>query len=145
MKVKDKEKLKWIRNLFKVLQSNEVTRSTSLFIDFISISDKTTFEKNKSKVSKLPKPKSLADTFNLNGKVMVGVTSEKANSGDCIDAFSKIAPDLYNHIMKANKVTVNLMEKLAIALKDEANAYKELASLYLSIDVLQYKNNSPQK
>jgi len=107
-----------------------------LFIDFISISEKSAFEKVKSEYSKQRNPESIAETLNLNGKAVVEVTNEKASLGDCLDPFSKIAQELYNRIMEANKVTVGLMEKLANAFKEEANAYKELASLYLSINVL---------
>jgi hypothetical protein len=107
-----------------------------LFIDFISISEKSAFEKAKSEYSKQRKPESIAETLSLNGKVIVEVTGEKTSLGDCLDPFSKIAQELYDRIMKANKATVELMEKLSDAFQEEANGYKELASLYLSINVL---------
>lgn len=129
------KRLKWVRGYFDVLQSSEIIKSTPLFIDFISVGEKTVFEKLKEKHSKVRKPESIAETMNFNGKARVGVTSEKVSIGDCLEPFSKMAQELYNRVMRANQTTVGLMEKLAEAFREEASAYKELASLYLSISV----------
>ena len=134
--LKDVDKrLIWLRRLFKELGKNEVIRSTEFFIKFLSIEDRDVLEREKKVLAKIPIPKSLADINHLDGKVTVKLDPEKIKFVQSVEKYVARSYELYNQLIEITKGISDNLKMLSSSFKEQAEIYKELTSLAISIKV----------
>ena len=112
-----------------------MVRSTDLFLCFFALTDRSSFERKKKDLTKLPGPRSLAEVKHFGGKANVSITQEKVALGHNINSFGIVIQGLYDKLAKANDDTVKITRLLAEAYSREAETFKELSMAYASIEV----------
>lgn len=110
-------------------------RSVDFFCAFFSITEKSTFEKKKKEISKLPSPKDVLEIRHLGGQTAVGVTAEKVLAERGISSWVPTCQGLYDKLIKANDETVKIMRALVESYNKQSEIYKELALAHSSIEV----------
>eukprot|EP00826_Nyctotherus_ovalis_P018568 TRINITY_DN1556_c0_g2_i2.p2 TRINITY_DN1556_c0_g2~~TRINITY_DN1556_c0_g2_i2.p2 ORF type:complete len:158 (-),score=50.98 TRINITY_DN1556_c0_g2_i2:685-1158(-) len=104
---------------------------------FFSLQDKGQFEKVRRAVEKTVAPRNLTEIKHFDGKISVDVTAEKVSAGKSLQTFSSNAQALLEKAIRANEDTVRVMQILITAFEREAEAYKELAQAYASVESVE--------
>ena len=139
---------KSIQKFFNKLSQNKIACSSDFFINFLSISDRITFEHNKEEMTDRPNPANFKEIKHLEGKAVVEVTNEKEHAGDSIKMFTNNCYGHINKLKSLNKIngdTAEMMMNLSNQLRNQSEVYKEIGLDYAHINVFNLIYNSLAK
>jgi copper chaperone CopZ len=121
--------------LFKELGKSEIIRSEEFFIKFLSVEDRNKLEKVKKALTKIPPPKFFTDITHPSGTVTVKLDGGKIRLVQSIEKYATRSYELYNQLLKITNEISDHLKMLSSAFKEQAEIYKELTSLAISIKV----------